>query len=245
MSNFHETLEKHFPKAVVDVVFLGETTKQLNELNFNRRNTLTGISICQDEILTDFRTMTELIWGNIFMLGGLGGLLISGRTGLTAFNHHDPDTFSTKRFLFIIGTHIAIDSEGRLGSIKRVNQRGMSNACGSLLGCLSKFKRFNGNYKPMFDRQDIAQYFVESSLVNYQLEIIRSSHPEIAITEKALEITLKDLEEILSKHNDFRGCDIAVLSGIFIHAPNDYHDFIDVRTCYTTRNGIKKDLKLV
>lgn len=241
MELFYNSLNNHFPDAVNNLVFLGNSIRKLNELGFTRQNTLAAHSICRDEILAPIRAIIRNIWGESFMLGGLAGMLSAGKTGIHAFSQHAPN-ISGERYLFIIGPHITIDKNGNLASIKRRDRSGESAACGSLISCLNKFKNANGEYQPEFNHLDICQYFVESSLTPFQKEIIASKYPEVVICKKALELMINHLELMREGIIDYEKHKVAVLSGIFIHAPEDHHDYFSPGECYTVINNEKKQL---
>ena len=103
MSGFDDTLERHFPGAVPSGVFLNQVWTSTEELGFKVGNTLPLISICRDELTTDFFARIQAIWGPAFTLAGLGGVPALGRTGWGAAFSHIPDDAS----LFMnIGTTI-------------------------------------------------------------------------------------------------------------------------------------------
>lgn len=244
MEKFYQTLQSYFPNALNKLNYLGAATHKLNQMGFTNENTLAAVSICRDEILEDFRKSVTISWGNVFTLGGLAGLPVAGKTGLTAFSHHIPDDVESPQFLFVVASHIAIGENGELCAIKRKNCSSDSHACGSLLNCLGKFKQANGNYQPEFRVNDIGQSYVESCLAPYQKEIINSENPELAITEKAFDVTLEILESLFSEMPEFTGGKFAVLGGIVINSPYGFGDYFSPKVAYKSDQNQKKDLEL-
>lgn len=244
MLNFYQAVEEKFPKAKDFMIYLGEANQVLNKLGFTKENTLPALSICRDEILTDFKSAVTISWGNPFILGGLAGVLISGKTGLAAFSHHAQNIDDDTRFFFVIAPHIGIGENGKLCSTKRKNRKGHSSACGSLVNVLVKFQAQNGNFEPAFRKDDIGQSFVETCLAPFQKEILSAKDPEIAMVEKAFEVTLRDLETYVKEIPDFVNSHVAVLGGIIINASFGFQDFFVPRTFYVSKNGVKQEYKL-
>ena len=132
MSGFDDTLERHFPGAVPSGVFLNQVWTSTEELGFKVGNTLPLISICRDELTTDFFARIQAIWGPAFTLAGLGGVPALGRTGWGAAFSHIPDDAGRGLVLVLGFPHIGIEDDGSVGVTLRPGQSVATNTCGAL-----------------------------------------------------------------------------------------------------------------
>ena len=109
-------------------------------MGFEYENTLYAQSICPDEINHLDAGLPKLLqtqWGTdgqVFHMGGLGGLPFTGSTGFGAFAAHVP----TDGNLFIVfAPHVGIGPGGEVGKYLRDGQSSLSTACGAAIGALS------------------------------------------------------------------------------------------------------------
>ena len=84
-------------------------------------NTLFADSTCPDEISHDDPSDDVIMrfgnrWGNIFSLGGLGGLPFTGKTGWKAMSSHVPENGN---IVVLFAPHIGLDYEGNVGQVYR------------------------------------------------------------------------------------------------------------------------------
>ena len=82
-------------------------------------NTLFSHSVCPDEINHEEGDITdELIkhFGEIFYLGGLGGIPFSGKTGFGAYASHVPDGGN---IFVLFAPHCAVSEQGHCGYYHR------------------------------------------------------------------------------------------------------------------------------
>ena len=71
-----------------------QVTDILKEYGCNAENTLFAQSVCPDEINHEEGDITnefQKALGEVFHMGGLGGIPFTGKTGFAAFSHHVPD----------------------------------------------------------------------------------------------------------------------------------------------------------
>ena len=136
-------LNERFPGVLHDNDFVARCEIALGAKGFSGSNTIAITSLCRDEITTNLSRKLNEAFGTTFKLQGLGGLCSAGKTGLqAAFAHSPQDAFDGReRYVFFALTHIAIDSEGNVGAIRRQGRRGVSCACGALQAALNDFKK--------------------------------------------------------------------------------------------------------
>ena len=95
--------------------------KILLSRGFNDDNTLFTDSSCPDEINhncpeRDITTVFQRRWGEIFPLGGLGGLPFTGKTGWGAFSSHCP---VDGNIVILFAPHVGVDNTGAVGKVSR------------------------------------------------------------------------------------------------------------------------------
>ena len=137
-----DMLEERFPGVLHDNDFVARCEIALASKGFRGSNSIAITSLCRDEITTNLSRKLNEAFGTTFKLQGLGGLCSAGKTGLqAAFAHSPQDAFDGReRYVFFALTHIAIDSEGNVGAIRRPGRQGISCACGALQAALNDFK---------------------------------------------------------------------------------------------------------
>eukprot|EP01032_Pedospumella_encystans_P013319 gene13319-15341_t len=110
--NAFTVVKRHFPLAQCGTDILLRADLLLMEHGCTGENTLYAQSICPDEINHESGDITELFskhMGEVFHMGGLGGIPFTGKTGFAAFSHHVPDDGN----LFILfAPHIGISDSG-------------------------------------------------------------------------------------------------------------------------------------
>ena len=105
-------------------------------MGFTPENTLFADAICPDEINhhrpeENVTSVFQNTWGDLFPLGGLGGLPFVGKTGWGAFSSHCPESGN---ILILFAPHVGVDLNGTVGSCHRAGQTGGSSACGAAIG---------------------------------------------------------------------------------------------------------------
>jgi hypothetical protein len=94
---------------------------KLKLLGFNAENTLFAESSCPDEVnhddkCEDITAMFTDRWGEVFALGGIGGLPFAGKTGWAAFSSHVP---VNGHISVLFAPHVGIDKDGNVGKVSR------------------------------------------------------------------------------------------------------------------------------
>lgn len=94
---------------------------KLHAAGFTPENTLFAESSCPDEVnhdnpTEDITTMFTNRWGEVFPLGGIGGLPFAGKTGWHAFSSHVP---VNGNIAVVFAPHVGIDCNGNIGKVTR------------------------------------------------------------------------------------------------------------------------------
>ncbi|MEL6589262.1 MAG: hypothetical protein AAFP02_16050 [Bacteroidota bacterium] len=222
---FDQIVKGYFPNAMdakdTSINYLG---KMQIEHKIDVSKVLMATSVCSDDINIPSTTFFNVLFGP-FIMGGLGGLPFSGRTGMTAFAHHIPDEGSA--FIFY-GPHIGITLEGELGKMYRPRQENTGNSCGALMLALSRFQ--DASYKPVINDEDYQQMKLEENLLPYRDEIVSANNSAKEITEATYKIIDQKIHEHLKACKDeFQAEKVTLLGGIIINTDYGLDDYFDAR----------------
>ncbi len=231
-----EELAKVFPVTVPDTEYLTQMAAQLNGLGFSKENTLPCVGICRDEITTPFAGKVSEIWGDHFDFGGLGGLMIAGKTGFGAASHHAPTTFDKQRFLFISMAHVGITAEFEVGKFKRCGQDHQDNACGALVAFTGELN--SGKVDENVYGNDVEMGFLKRRL----LKILPAGkqYDLLQVTQAAHDAAKADIEAFAAEALDPKTTDWALFTGIQLHMPQG--EFIAPRSGSAMIDGKMQDL---
>ena len=150
-------INKYFNGAITN----SELILKIKNKNLDKDKTHFTLSICCDEINHEKGDLPELcreLLGEVFQMGGLGGIPFPGITGLGATLHHVPENGT----LFILyAPHVGISLEGKIGDYNRFGLTHPGHACGAAIGAYNKLKNLgkyemaslcnNNHYDPQFD----------------------------------------------------------------------------------------------
>ncbi len=223
---FDQVVKQFFPHAMdakdTSVRFLG---KLQNDYQIDISKVLMATSVCSDDINVPSTTFFNVLFGP-FTMGGLGGLPFAGKTGMTAFAHHIPD--SGTAFIFY-GPHIGVTLEGEIGKMYRPRQDKPGNSCGALMLALQRYQQ-DSNYRPVMNDDDYQQMMLEQSLLEHREEFLQDTNPARRITE----ITFDNINDKI--HAYVRACKdefhidrIVLLGGIIINTDYGLDDYFDAR----------------
>ena len=127
-------MAKYFPGSLSSRTIERITTDMLRKRGYTYENTLFATSTCPDEVNSKPGELVDLLknrWGENFALGGLGGIPFTGRAGFSAYAHHVP---GDGKMFILFAPHVGVEFDGAVGALKRVNQEGVSTACGAAVG---------------------------------------------------------------------------------------------------------------
>lgn len=237
MTAFDEAVDKHFPGALDVADFLAEVRRQVEPLGFTTERTLTLVSICRDELTTDFFDAVEADWGSSFTLAGLGGVPALGRTGWQAALSHVPDSAGRGAMLVFGCPHIGIESDGSIGSTIRSGQTRPTATCGALNAILQQ--SIEGTLPSEIDFDDFEATRLALRLVDPQLP----PPTLVDLTLAALDAIEVDLWRALDDAAVWRDHDVAVWCGVQIHG-HDHDDRIWPRDAwYCGADGHRRRLR--
>ena len=89
----YDTLHRCFPGAIPGSVVRDRSVHVVSKFGLTPENTIYGQSICPDEINNEKGDLSSLMidhWGEVFPMGGIGGVPFVGKTGFGAFSAHVP-----------------------------------------------------------------------------------------------------------------------------------------------------------
>jgi hypothetical protein len=204
-----------FPGALDEDTFVRTTIESLDPMGFRPDNTLACLATCRDEISQSWAEVVTEYLGRPFVLTGLGGLILAGKTGFGAALSHAPNPDGRERYLFLAGPHMAVGRVGELGLCERSGRSGASTACGALTAVLGELQE--GAVGPTDDPED-----VELGWLRKRIEASLSGRavPDLLqLTRLVHDVIVDDMARMLAASVDVSKIDYAVASGIQIHAP--------------------------
>ncbi|MEM6516629.1 MAG: hypothetical protein AAF688_10640 [Bacteroidota bacterium] len=222
---FDDIVKGYFPDAMdakdTSIHYLG---KMQLEHDIDISKVLMATSVCSDDVNVPSTSFFRVLFGP-FILGGLGGLPFSGKTGMSAYAHHVPDDGSA--FIFY-GPHIGVTLYGDIGKMFRPRQDKPGSSCGALMLALDRLK--DDKYKPEIHEDDYQQMKLEESLLSQREDFLNCDNPEKAITEATYEIINEKIKYyIKSCKSEFKVNKVALLGGIIINTDYGLDDYFDAR----------------
>lgn len=230
----NNVLRKIFPEALPEREFVLKTYSAFSKFGFRDKNTIACVGVCRDEFTNSLIQAIQLAWGETFDLSSLAGMLFLGKTGFIAAHTHSPIVNGRERYIYYVLPHIAVSSDGRIGSLQRPGIDAPSTACGALLAFQAELARGAINLDLNFD--DLEQSLLKRKLM---ARIPPESVPDLlSLTRTAHDIILNDLEHMVSLTVDPEKSDYAIVSGIHVHGPDA--NYISPGSMYAVVQGERK-----
>ena len=164
-------IKKHFPTALPGAFIEQMAFKTLENLGFNKNNTVFTFSSCPDELnhnnyKEDVTKIMAQRWGESFPLGGLAGIPFTGKTGWIAFSHHIPEQGN---IFAMYGPHVGVTEDGEVGKINRPGMKNSTKACGASIGAYKHI------LKPLLNKTDHKEGKVRlhDQQINYIIDSLR------------------------------------------------------------------------
>ena len=234
MGSFSEDLQATFPGSLPSGQYLQNVERTIESLGFTTDRTLPLVSICRDELTTDFFAAIQEVWGPAFTLAGLGGVPALGRTGWGAAFSHIPNSDGRGCVLVLGFPHIGIETDGSVGVTLRRQQDTPTATCGALA---SIHQRSVDGTLPT--EIDVADY----EATRLALRLIDPAAPPaslVDLTIDALEAVEVDLWQALDDAELWRSHDVTVWCGVQIHGHGG-DDWIWPRDAwFTTSDGERR-----
>ena len=255
-----DVVTKEFDSAIGMDDFLFRTEVMLRRFEFTTDNSIALTSLCRDEITFPLKNAIDDIFGYSMDLDGLGGIISAGTTGLGAGLSHSPTDHITgkERYVFFAMPHIAIDAEGRVGSIMRSGRRGQSCACGALVKLQPMFKQYKEG-KMTCDEHAYDELDPEFSILQKRLisavdkeDIPKAGYDLAEVTRLADRVIRRDLDALIERTVDVSKADYAVCTGIQIHSTTAnqriWHpalEFVAPTSMYVVKDGVRHDMDVL
>jgi len=191
-------------------------------------------------------------------------VITAGTTGLGAGFSHAPIDFATgrERYVLFALPHIAIDAEGKIGSVIRSGRAQQSCACGALVKMQPMFKQYkegtlNRESEETCWHDPLDPEF--SILTNRMMKAIdKEDIPDkglglVEVTKLANRVIQSDMADLIEKTVDVEKADYAVITGIQIHSTrvakskvwHPHLEFIAPTSMYIVNNGIKHTMDIM
>lgn len=197
--------------------FVQQTYRALSDYGFSKSNTIACVAVCRDEMTRSLLSLVEESWGKVFNMSSLAGMLLLGKTGFLAAEHHSPRVDGRERYVYVAMPHIAIGEDGTIGLCHRPGRAGASSACGALVAFKKELE--NGDLSLDLDPYDIEQSLLKQRLLR---KIRVGKVPDlVTLTKLTHHIIVEYLKKMIELTVNPTKSDVAVLTGIQIHAPHD------------------------
>jgi hypothetical protein len=153
--SFQLAVNEHFPGALDQREYLSITSFALQRAGFTSDNTLVAVSRCRDEVAGTLTRQLEKVWGPVFELAGLSGMVSAGTSGLSAALAHRRQQKDQSFFVVYAMSHVGIDEDGTVGQLRRPELDQPVPTCGSLTAAIASLgaARRPGNKLDLFDAE--------------------------------------------------------------------------------------------
>ena len=232
-----DQVEEYFPGAIPSQDVLDKVSRICQARGWHAKNCLYAQSVCPDEINHERGDVTHLFTnylGEVFHLGGLGGIPFTGKSGFAAYSHHVPDGGNC---FILMAPHVGVDSRCNLGSYDRAGQINAGAACGAAIGALGHCKA-SKELPDLTKSQDDYQMSYIIHRVNEAKDEILGDDPE---DENAIQARLANhmhkvatemLDNIATLNFGGPHSSLIILTGIQINMPDPLPDYFQPRAFY-------------
>jgi len=213
-------------------------SQQFENLGFFKGNTIAGALTCRDELCYTLTESIKQYWGNPFILSGLAGIPVCGKSALKAMISHAPTNGDVERYVFFVFSHIGYDGGKEEGACIRPGRKEMSSACGALIQFLEMLK--SGNFDLIPDPLDWELSYLKLRLLR---ELPFGRLPTLwELTQIVVSVSVNDLLRQLSEIVDREKVHYAIASAIHIHTSQG--DFILPKDHFAHIEGRRVTLKI-
>ncbi|MCH9687801.1 MAG: hypothetical protein K0V04_40600 [Deltaproteobacteria bacterium] len=234
-------VEKVLPGLIPEREFVDRTYCALGRHGFANNSALAMVGVCRDELCVTLPAEIDRVWGQPFVLTGLGGYLTAGNVGFGAGHHHAPDR-KPAAYVYCVMPHLGILDDGTLGKVSRPGMAKHSGACGALVGVHALLNDNKGNALPTeFDPAD-----PEFSLLSMALgKKVEPGNDLLTVTTAAQALIGRQVKAAI-KHrqtNDkppYNNADYAILSGVQVHLESGQYIWDGRCSVRTGGKGLRK-----
>ena len=160
-------------------------------------------------------------WGEIFPLGGIGGLPLTGKTGWAAFSSHAPQDGN---IVVLFAPHVGVDCEGNVGKVHRHGIDSVTSACGAAIASYNAIKedKAMGDLKGSF--HDFGINVIKHLLVDHVDDILSQEDEMVGLAYKMYAIVEKYLDDIVNMNFAGPRSKLAIVGGIMINCDGNRND---------------------
>lgn len=181
---------------------------------------LLGQSTCVDDVLNTKSPFAGRMLKGPFNFGGLGGLPFTGKTGLSAYAHHVPDSGAA---MLLVGPHIGYSAVEGWGMLHREGQAHTSTCCGALVAALEKLEK-GGISRKAPREPDYQEQTLEQLALRHKRQILESKVPLVAFTKVVNSEVEKAMTSLPQEEVHFRY--LITIIGVIINTDVGYDDYI-------------------
>lgn len=232
---------RHYPDAVPLEVFLKEQSTWLRGHGFDPAAALAVTASCRDEVVAALRAGVRHLWDNAFDFSSLSGLPLAGITGAQAVLAHAPVAAARPEIVIFALPHIGVLADGTPGQCLRRGRPEPTTACGSLTAAVAWADTFRGDpdaaHQPV-DMQDPEQSLVRTHLLRHVPQL--ADLDPVAVVAEVAALQREDLWRLVERTTEPEDADVALVSGILVHGPDD-EDFVSPQPVRTRTRGVVTD----
>jgi hypothetical protein len=217
-----------FPGSYTNAEFVTEVRNILEDEGYDLDKMLLATSFCSDELNRSLEISLTNQFNMFFNMGGLAGFPFGGVTSFGAMAAHIPEGGSC---LIVHGSHVGIDSQGRLGTVERRGRLNGGDCCGSGVAA-SKYVSsvWKGDMEESSvpkDAIDVQQYHVCKMLLPFAKQLEESENKMLELPRALYSGQTDMMKKIIDKSASAVAGDgtIALIGGIQINTPPEYTDY--------------------
>ncbi|KAL3908797.1 MAG: hypothetical protein SGARI_002903 [Bacillariaceae sp.] len=244
--NVLQNLWTHFPNALSSQKVLDTYKKVAESRGYTPENTLFAQSICPDEVNHEEGDITDLFTkycGEVFHMGGLGGIPFTGKVGFGAFSHHCPD--EDGHLAVLMAPHIGIDKDGKLGKYDREGQENSGACCGAAVGAYGHCCAGKPPPNLAVHPEEYQFNYIINQVHDNMCRIVGETESE---KQASLARVMHQVgSDLLDKNISFDFGDdkstVVVLSGVQVNMPDPFCDyFLPMQFYILKKDGSKEDI---
>lgn len=236
-----QAVDKILPGLIAESEFVDRTYAALGKHGLANNSALALVGVCRDELCVTLPAEIERVWGQPFMLTGLGGYLTAGNVGFGAGHHHAPDR-KPAAYVYCAMPHLGILDDGTLGKVSRPGMAKHSGACGALVGVHGLLNAKKGNELPTEFNPDDPEFSLLSMAIGKK---VKPGDDLLAVTIAAKKLIDRQIKAAIKHRQDndkapYKDADYAILSGVQVHLEGGQYIWEGSCSVRTGGGGLRK-----
>ena len=212
-----EELQRRYEHGLPVAAFASYTRAVLAGHGFSPGNSLALVGVCRDEMMFPTEQALHDVWGSVFDMSSIGGLVFLGRSGLAAAVGHAPGIDGRRRYIHVVMPHIGLGADGTVGVVLRDGQAAPSTACGALVGLQRELA--SGPLHVSLDPDDLEMSLLRSTFAGHPALLTEAAPDLLGLTDLARTIGANEVVRLSKALLASETTDVALFSTLLIHGP--------------------------